>query len=347
MPYDFKSDLAKYKGQDQTVLSGLTDAIGGVDKKVPVFGEDIQQYKSEDISPGGDALKSAVADLQSRSQKQEEPKQEEQKPEENQNNDEQNALNKEALEKKKAEDEARRQKAEADRAAKMAENEAQNKITIENKKQEMIAEREALNAEKTALDTQPDDPTKIDLVEQEEKRQQQIRIDKMLSEMPDPNDEEAMKASMEPDELLPTANVEIDYGNTDLATQELIAVPEGTIGGHCGVYAEEITRMPNGERWLVGDHIEQKKKSLDRYREDGFAFRNGEDEPQVGNSLIQEVRDKDGNPTEWGHVGVVNSVNDDGTITITESNWKNDKKVTHTRRMRKDDPSIYGYLRTK
>ncbi len=99
--------------------------------------------------------------------------------------------------------------------------------------------------------------------------------------------------------------------------------------------------MPNGSPWRVGDTIQEKANSLENYKQHGLAFYRGEDVPKVGNAVVM-------NPgTKWGHIAVVNSVNPDGTVTLTESNWNWDKKVTHSRKVNMNDPTILGYIRTQ
>ena len=138
-----------------------------------------------------------------------------------------------------------------------------------------------------------------------------------------------------------TPNIEIDYAKANLNKKSLLAVPEGTVGGQCGVYAQNVVKLPDGGNWRVGDSIQQKANSVARYANAGLGFYPGEEVPKSGNTVII-------NPgTEYGHVAVVNSVNRDGTVTLTESNWNWDGKVTHSRKIRLDDPSIVGYIRTK
>jgi glutamate synthase domain-containing protein 3 len=178
-------------------------------------------------------------------------------------------------------------------------------------------------------------------IKAEEERQRQQKL-AMEAQQVDPTDEVAQHQWLAPqDKLTPTANIEIDYANTDLSREDLTAVPEGTVGGHCGVYAENVVKLPGGGNWVVGDSIDQKTASIERYRKAGLAFKPGEDAPVPGNTIIQ-------NPgTKWGHVAVINSIDENGVATLTESNWNWDKRVTHTRKIRLDDPSIVGFIRTQ
>ena len=144
-----------------------------------------------------------------------------------------------------------------------------------------------------------------------------------------------------PEELSQTPNIEIDYAKTNLNTKPITAVPEGTVGGQCGVYAENIVKLPGGGNWAVGDKIEQKINSVARYANAGLGFYPDQEIPKPGNTVIIDPG------TKWGHVAVVNSVNNDGTITLTESNWNWDGKVTHSRKIKLNDPSIIGYIRTQ
>ena len=172
-------------------------------------------------------------------------------------------------------------------------------------------------------------------------QQQRGEMDALIASLPDPTDELKTHQANSPDELLPTSNIEIDYANRDLSREDLQSVPAGTVGGQCGVYAENIVKLETGGNWIVGDTIQEKSKSLDRYKDAGLAFYPGEDSPKPGQSIIQ-------NPgTKWGHVAVINSIDEDGYATLTESNWNNDRRVTHNRRIKLDDPSIVGFIRTK
>ena len=184
--------------------------------------------------------------------------------------------------------------------------------------------------------------------EAEKKREERnAETESQIDQLPEPKefvpldlDDDNVNVRLSPKTLEPTPNIEIDYANVDLSREDLTAVPEGTVGGHCGVYAENVVKLPNGGNWLVGDTIGEKKQSIERYRDAGLAFKLGEAAPQAGNAFIM-------NPgTQWGHVAVANKI-EDGTMTITEANWRNDKRVTHNRKMRVDDPRIVGFLRTK
>jgi surface antigen len=168
-------------------------------------------------------------------------------------------------------------------------------------------------------------------------------INALLAQLPDPQDEVAVHQANAPqaDSLTPTANIEIDYANRDLSREDITSVPEGTVGGHCGVYAQNVVKLENGSRWTVGDTIKQKKESIERYRAGGHGFKPGEDAPEAGHTVIIDPG------TKWGHVAVINKINPDGTATLTESNWNWDKRVTHNRKIRLDDPSIVGFIRTK
>jgi hypothetical protein len=176
-------------------------------------------------------------------------------------------------------------------------------------------------------------------IKAQEEKNRQMEAD--IANMPDPNDDVAQHVYRSPDKLIPTSNIEIDYGGRDLSREDLTAVPEGTVGGHCGVYAENVVKLPGGGNWLVGDTIGEKRQSIERYRKAGLAFKPGEDTPMPGNAVIIDPN------TKWGHVAVINSINPDGTATLTESNWKWDKRVSHTRKVRLDDPSIVGFIKTQ
>lgn len=175
--------------------------------------------------------------------------------------------------------------------------------------------------------------------QEEENRRNQLAIE---AGKVDPTDQVAQHQYLAPkDVLTPTSNIEIDYANTDLTKEPLTFVKDGTVGGHCGVFAENLVKLPNGGNWIVGDTIQEKQASVERYRQAGLAFKPGELAPQVGNTIIQNVG------TKWGHVAVINDIDENGVATLTESNWNWDKRVTNTRKIRIDDPSIVGFIRTK
>jgi hypothetical protein len=173
--------------------------------------------------------------------------------------------------------------------------------------------------------------------EVENQRQRQAEYEQYLQST-ESNKQQVINA---PEQLEMTPNIQIDYANRDLSREDIKAVPEGTVGGQCGVYAQNVVKLPNGSNWTVGDTIGQKAASINRYRQEGLAFLPGEDMPQPGNAIIL-------NPGhQWGHVAVINSINPDGTMTLTESNLNWDKKVTHSRTIPINDSSVVGFIRTQ
>ena len=179
------------------------------------------------------------------------------------------------------------------------------------------------------------------------------RVNALSGELIDKQNEENLKVQEEtlkanefnmanaPDKLEITPNIEIDYRNQDLTKQPINTIPDGTVGGQCGVFAENIVKLPGGKNWIVGDTIKEKAQAIERYKKAGLAFKQGEDVPQPGNAVII-------NPgTKWGHVAVINNIDENGIATLSESNWNWDKKVTNNRRINLNDPSIVGFIRTK
>jgi hypothetical protein len=180
---------------------------------------------------------------------------------------------------------------------------------------------------------------KDERIKAQEERNRQMEED--LANAPSPTDEIGQHVYRSPNELTPTSNIEIDYSNVDLTEGPYTQIPDGTVGGHCGVYAENIVKLPGKQNWLVGDTIQEKTRSVDKYREAGLAFKPGEDVPKAGHTIIQ-------NPgTKWGHVAVINDIDENGVATLTESNWNHDKRVTNTRKIRLDDPTIVGFIKTE
>jgi hypothetical protein len=103
--------------------------------------------------------------------------------------------------------------------------------------------------------------------------------------------------------------------------------PNGAWGGQCGEFIHNIVKdYPYG---LNG--INQKESIINVPKTQL---------PQVGDVLIQRVAGS------TGHVAVVNHVDPKtGKITLTESNWNNNEKVSNNRTMSVNSPTISGYYR--
>lgn len=111
-------------------------------------------------------------------------------------------------------------------------------------------------------------------------------------------------------------------------TQAVISVkPNGSWGGQCGEFIHNIVKdYPYG---LNG--INQKEAIINVPKTQL---------PQVGDVVIQRVAGS------TGHVAVVNHVDPTtGKITLTESNWNNNEKVSNNRTMSVNSPTISGYYR--
>jgi len=120
---------------------------------------------------------------------------------------------------------------------------------------------------------------------------------------------------------------------TQQDTDTVIKYQDGEYGGQCGVFTRKI--IPDVP--LMGDTIETKKQMINN---NGILSADWVKSPAVGDVLIFDTK------RPYGHAAVVNSVNQDGTVTLTESNWNNDEKVTNTRKVSISDPSIYGAYRS-
>jgi len=230
-------------------------------------------------------------------------------------------------------------KSEGDTSPIVAKTVEYNKV-VENTNKKIAEQKQTQQSE-----NKPYDPTGKTVAQVYAETGRQNEVDKLAKQGYDPSKmtfkNEIQHAVAAPDKLKESKDIEIDYANEDLSKKDFTYVKEGTRGGQCAVFAENVAKLPDGRNWVVGDTIQEKKNSLNQYRNAGLGFLPGEENPQAGNAVII-------NPgTKWGHVAVVNSVNDDGTITLTESNWNWDERVTHSRKMRLDDPSIVGYIRTK
>lgn len=129
-----------------------------------------------------------------------------------------------------------------------------------------------------------------------------------------------------------------DVGITPDGTPDFTSVidsssPDGTKGGQCAVYAENICDFGTpGNR--LGYDLKAKQQTVDKYGIKASDWRNS---PQVGDGIIFNLG-------KYGHVSVVTAVNGDGTVTVKDSNYGLDEKV-QTRNVSINDPSIYGALR--
>lgn len=118
------------------------------------------------------------------------------------------------------------------------------------------------------------------------------------------------------------------------------AIPAGTTytrpeDGECGYWTRKIVDYPSG----TGDTLASKTAFV---KEKGM-LKN--DWIKVGPKVGDVIFTND-SPT-YGHVAVVNAINPDGTITLSESNYKGHYKVSHDRKISLNDPRIVGAVRGK
>lgn len=113
--------------------------------------------------------------------------------------------------------------------------------------------------------------------------------------------------------------------------------------GECAWFSQQITTLEGGGGWPVGNTIQEKRRSFERYRANGHAFRPGEDQVKPGNSIIFDLG------TKYGHVATISEIftGQDGKkyYRLTESNMT-PKTVDHTRVVPADDRKIVGYMKT-
>lgn len=116
-------------------------------------------------------------------------------------------------------------------------------------------------------------------------------------------------------------------------TSAIVAVkPQDAWGGQCGEFVHSlVSNYPYGL-----NSFEEKK---------GVINVKPTETPKVGDVVVQKIGGGS------GHVAVINSVDiKNGTATLTESNYydkSKPEKVTHTRTVALNDPSIAGYFRGK
>jgi hypothetical protein len=131
--------------------------------------------------------------------------------------------------------------------------------------------------------------------------------------------------------------------NTNLA----LAKPEGfkysssngPLAGQCKWYSEQLTNL-GGKGWTIGSTAQETKAGLDKYVKQGLAYYPGQEDMQVGQTIITND-----SKTYW-HSAVINAIQEDGGRVLTESNYAGPLKVTNTRVVYPGDPSIQGVLKT-
>ena len=135
-----------------------------------------------------------------------------------------------------------------------------------------------------------------------------------------------------PQEIAQIAGVSFsNASNSALNSSKTEAVrsvkPNGAWGGQCGEFVHNFVKdYPYG---LNG--INQKESIINIPKTQL---------PQVGDVLIQRVAGS------TGHVAIVNHVDPKtGKITLTESNWNNNERVSNNRTMSVNSPTISGYYR--
>lgn len=115
-------------------------------------------------------------------------------------------------------------------------------------------------------------------------------------------------------------------------------IPDGANGGQCGTFTRKLTGLADPKTGLIPDKIEGKIALCDP------ALMADKSQIQIGDTFVMST----GKP--WGHIGLINSIdtlpNGKTQLTLTESNWHNDEKVTNTRTMLMDDPRIKGFAPT-
>lgn len=120
-------------------------------------------------------------------------------------------------------------------------------------------------------------------------------------------------------------------GDTNLASRVSAVYPQGSTGGQCTTFLHKIVQFPS-----IGDGKNEKIASVSKYGIPASRWRN---DIRIGDVVVTGD-----NPT-YGHTFMVNAILPDGSLRVTESNWKGNEKVTHNRIVSPTSPSIYGAIR--
>lgn len=108
--------------------------------------------------------------------------------------------------------------------------------------------------------------------------------------------------------------------------------PEGAKGGQCGEFVNDLTGLG------VGDSLQSKIAKCDP------SLLKNPSALQPGDTFVQSTN------KPWGHIGIINAVdtlpNGRVQLTLTESNWNGDERISNTRTMFADDPRLKGFAST-
>lgn len=118
------------------------------------------------------------------------------------------------------------------------------------------------------------------------------------------------------------------------------AIPGGTqytkpTDGECGYWSRKIVDYPSG----TGNSLAEKTAFVKREGLQRDAWLKAG--PKVGDVIFTN------DSKDYGHVAVVNSINPDGSITVSESNYKGHYLVSHDRKIPLNSNSIIGAVRGK
>jgi len=116
-------------------------------------------------------------------------------------------------------------------------------------------------------------------------------------------------------------------------------IPEGKKGGQCGTFVRQLTGLADPKTGRIPNSVEGKVALCDP------ALKRDPSRIQPGMTFVMSTN------KPWGHIGIINAVdrlpNGRVQLTLTESNWKEDERVSHTRKMYLDDPRLLGFADTR
>ena len=112
------------------------------------------------------------------------------------------------------------------------------------------------------------------------------------------------------------------------------------LAGQCAWFGEQLVTL-GGKNFTVGSTLAEKKSALQKYAKQGLAYAPGQEEPQVGQSIITN------DSKTYGHYAVINGKTPDNKLILTESNFKGPLTVSNTRVIDPNDPRIIGFLKTE
>lgn len=136
-----------------------------------------------------------------------------------------------------------------------------------------------------------------------------------------------------------SANVEVISSNPKLINARKNGTVESAgsngLGGQCAYMVEQVSNLPP-----VGNTIQQKAASFQKFVNQDFAFYKGQGQPKVGYAVFSN------DDPNYGHYWLINAITKDGKLVASEWNRAGSRVYTNNRIVDPNDKSIIGFVKT-